>query len=147
MGNRVSLGRSILTITDQRSRAIRVVRGMEHKGYQRMKIWFISDTHCEHENLEVPEVDAVIHCGDESNHGNPWMNEAEARSFFEWYSALQIPLKIFVPGNHSTAIEQGLVRGSDFPAVKFLIHESTEWNELKKFRITLHAEFFRLGLQ
>ena len=107
-----------------------------------MKIWFISDTHCEHENLDVPEVDAVIHCGDESNHGNPWMNEAEARNFFEWYSALPMPLKIFVPGNHSTAIEQGLVRGSDYPAVKFLIHESTEWNGLKIFGSPYTPNFF-----
>ena len=31
-----------------------------------MKSWFISDAHCEHQNLNVPIVDAVIHCGDES---------------------------------------------------------------------------------
>lgn len=57
---------------------------------QSMKIWVISDTHCEHEGLEVPDVDGVIHCGDESNHGNAWMNEPEAKRYFDWYSALEI---------------------------------------------------------
>ncbi len=107
-----------------------------------MKIWFISDTHCEHEGLKVPEVDAVIHCGDESIHGNAWMNEPEARKFFEWYSALEIPTKIFVPGNHSTAIEQGLIRGSDYPDVRFLIHESMQWNNLKIFGSPYTPDFF-----
>ena len=107
-----------------------------------MKIWFISDTHCEHEGLEVPEVDAVIHWGDESNHGNAWMNEPEARRFFDWYSALEIPTKIFVPGNHSTAIEQGLIRVSDYPEVRFLIHDSMQWNGLKIFGSPYTPDFF-----
>lgn len=107
-----------------------------------MKIWFISDTHCEHQNLEVPDVDAVIHCGDESNHGNAWMNEPEARRFFDWYSELKIPAKIFVPGNHSTAIEQGLIRSTDYPEVTFLIHESMQWNGMRIFGSPYTPEFF-----
>ena len=107
-----------------------------------MKIWFLSDTHCEHQGLEVPEADAVMHCGDESMHGNAWMNEPEARRFFEWYSALEIPTKIFVPGNHSTAIEQTLIRGSDYPEVTFLIHESMQWNGLKIFGSPYTPKFF-----
>ena len=70
-----------------------------------MKIWFISDSHNRQEQLQVPEVDLVIHCGDESESGNAWMNEPEARNFLDGYSAIEIPTKIFVPGNHSTAIE------------------------------------------
>ncbi len=46
-----------------------------------MKIWFISDTHNEHLGLQVLEVDLVIQCGDESTHGNAWMNEPEVRRF------------------------------------------------------------------
>jgi len=107
-----------------------------------MKLWFISDTHCKHDGLEIPDVDAVIHCGDESTHGNAWMNESEARKFFEWYSALPIPTRIFVPGNHSTAIEQGLIRASDYPTVTFLIHEQTEWNGLKIFGTPYTPMFF-----
>jgi len=107
-----------------------------------MKIWFISDTHCQHEKLKVPDVDLVIHCGDESNSGNAWMNEPEARTFFEWYAALDIPSKIFVPGNHSTAIEQGLVQAKDYPTIKFLIHEQTEWMGLRIFGTPYTPQFF-----
>lgn len=107
-----------------------------------MKIWFISDTHCRHTELGIPSVDAVIHCGDESNHGNAWMNESEARGFFEWYSRLSIPMKIFVPGNHSTAIEQGLIRSDDFPGVHFLIHQQLDWNGLRVFGSPYTPIFF-----
>lgn len=107
-----------------------------------MKIWFISDTHNRHEQLQVPDVDLVIHCGDESESGNAWMNEPEARQFFDWYSALEIPVKIFVPGNHSTAIEQGLIRAEDYPKVTFLIHAQTEWNGFKIFGTPYTPKFF-----
>jgi Icc-related predicted phosphoesterase len=98
-----------------------------------MKIWFISDTHNEHLGIQVPDVDLVIHCGYEATHGNAWMNEPESRRFFDWYSALDIATKVFVPGNHSTAVEQGLIRAEDYPAVQFLIHEQMELKELKIF--------------
>lgn len=91
-----------------------------------MKFWFISDTHNRHEELIVPPgIETVIHCGDESESGNEWLNEPEARAFFEWYSHLNIPNKIFTPGNHSTAIERGLVRPEQYPEITFLIHEQT----------------------
>lgn len=98
-----------------------------------MKIWFISDTHNEHERLQPPEVDMVIHCGDESTHGNAWLNEPEARRFLNWYAALNIPIKIFVPGNHSMAIEQGLITPPEFPSIQFLLHTQTEVNGLRIF--------------
>lgn len=107
-----------------------------------MKIWFISDTHNKHEDLKPPKVDLVIHCGDESESGNASMNEPESRRFLEWYSALDIPTKIFVPGNHSTAIEQGLIRKEDYPKITFLIHAQTEWNEFKIFGSPYTPRFF-----
>jgi hypothetical protein len=89
-----------------------------------MKIWFISDTHNLHEQLIVPTgIDIVIHCGDESETRLPALNESESRRFFEWYSQLPIPTKLFIPGNHSTAIESGLIQDRDFPNVHFLIHD------------------------
>ena len=107
-----------------------------------MKIWFVSDTHNRHEELQVPDVDLVIHCGDESESGNAWMNEPEARQFFDWYSALEIPAKIFVPGNHSTAIEHGLIRAEDYPKVTFLIHAQTQWNGFRIFGTPFTPRFF-----
>jgi hypothetical protein len=73
-----------------------------------MKIWFISDTHCQHEKLEVPDVDMVIHCGDEATSRDPAWNAVEAEKFFEWYRGLPIRDKVFVPGNHSVAFSRGM---------------------------------------
>ena len=108
-----------------------------------MKVWFISDTHNQHADLTIPEgVDAVIHCGDESIQGDPTLNEAEARKFLRWYSQLDIPTKIFIPGNHSTAIEAGLITPSAFPDIHFLIHEAMDWNGLKIFGSPYTPQFF-----
>ena len=109
---------------------------------QVMKLWFISDTHNLHQGLEVPEVDGVIHCGDESDQGNPLLNEPEARRFFQWYASLDIPTKFYIPGNHSTAVEQGLIKRSDYPGIRFLIHESAQWQGLKLFGSPYTPEFF-----
>ena len=111
-------------------------------GDSRMKIWFISDTHNLHRELIVPDVDLVIHCGDESTHGNAWMNEPEARPFFDWYLELNIATKVFVPGNHSTAVEQGLVRAEDYPSVRFLIHEEMSCNAMEIFGTPYTPQFF-----
>lgn len=70
------------------------------------------------------------------------MNEPESRRFLEWYSALDIPTKIFVPGNHSTAIEQGLIRKEDYPKITFLIHAQMEWNGFKIFGSPYTPRFF-----
>lgn len=107
-----------------------------------MKIWFISDTHCRHEQLQIPDVDLVVHCGDESESGQALVNEPEARQFFDWFSRLAIPTKIFVPGNHSTAVEQGLVQPTDYPDIRFLIHSETTWMGLKIFGSPYTPAFF-----
>lgn len=109
-----------------------------------MKLWFISDTHNQHELLNIPDgVDAVLHCGDESDSGNAWLNEPESRRFFDWYSSLRIPTKIFVPGNHSTAVEQGLILASEYPAITFLIHAEFTWKGLKIFGTPYTPMFFQ----
>lgn len=108
-----------------------------------MKIWFISDTHNQHEGLQVPgQVDAVVHCGDESMQRRTKPNEFEARAFFRWYEQLDIPTKIFVPGNHSTAIEKGLILPAEYPTIQFLIHELWEWEGIKIFGSPYTPLFF-----
>lgn len=74
-----------------------------------MKIWFISDTHCHHDKLEVPAADIVVHCGDEATAREPVLNAPESLAFFEWFGSLPIKHKIFAPGNHSVAFERGMV--------------------------------------
>jgi predicted phosphohydrolase len=109
-----------------------------------LRIWFISDTHNHHDELDVPQgIDVVIHCGDESDHGNAWLNLPEAREFFNWYSRLDVPTKLYIPGNHSTAIEHGLIRPDEYPDIRFLIHQQTELSELVVFGSPYTPEFFK----
>ena len=84
----------------------------------------------------------VVHCGDESESGDVWVNELEARDFLDWYSALNIPVKILVPGNHSTAIEKGLIDEAEYPKVKFIIHSQFEYQGIKIFGSPYTPEFF-----
>ena len=81
-----------------------------------MRIWHISDTHSYHNLLEVPtDIDMVIFSGDCSNPRDPYNNEPEVRGFIDWYRTLEeIPVKIFVAGNHDTSIEKRLVTKEDF---------------------------------
>jgi predicted phosphodiesterase len=107
------------------------------------KIWFISDTHNQHHRLQIPEqMDAVIHCGDESTQRKTAWNEAEARDFFEWYAALPVATKIYIPGNHSTAVENGIVRPEEYPTIQFLIHAAWQWNGLRIFGSPYTPWFF-----
>jgi len=100
-----------------------------------MKIWCISDTHNKHEFLEVPKgIDMVIHSGDASSQKIPALNEHELLNFLHWFGRLDIKYKIFVPGNHDTSLEDGLVRRSDIPeSVIYLEHESVEIEGIKIF--------------
>jgi Icc-related predicted phosphoesterase len=67
------------------------------------KIWLISDTHCNHKQLRVPEVDLVIHAGDSTN-SKGFMNYDQASDFFEWYHNLPIKDKLLIAGNHDYSL-------------------------------------------
>lgn len=86
-----------------------------------MRIWCISDTHCQHGGLVVPDCDAIIHAGDEANSRDVTSNLVESCRFFEWYSSLA-PKKYFIPGNHSVAMQAGLVPMHVWLDVMALVH-------------------------
>jgi len=74
-----------------------------------MKIWCLSDSHCQHFLLDKPpvkDVDMVIVAGDVSNHRELSMNDAEMRAFIQWFDKLPYKYKIYVPGNHDTSVER-----------------------------------------
>lgn len=91
-----------------------------------MKTWIISDTHTFHNQLNIPKVDCVIHCGDFANKANPYENELEARNFLEWYNVLPIQYKILNCGNHDTAAFKKLIDKADYPNIIWLEHD-WEW--------------------
>jgi Icc-related predicted phosphoesterase len=62
-----------------------------------MKICAISDTHCLHNQLDIPECDILIHSGDSTEKGK--LNEVQ--NFELWFSSLeQAKYKIYIAGNH-----------------------------------------------
>ena len=68
-----------------------------------IKIWLISDTHGNHVQLPIPEVDMVIHSGDSTNSKGMY-NFAEAENFFNWYDNLKIKIKLLTAGNHDYSL-------------------------------------------
>lgn len=80
-----------------------------------MRIWHISDTHGYHNSVTVPDnVDMVIHSGDATNNRNMVENSIELWPFIDWFNWLPIKHKVFVAGNHDSAIEGRMVRAEDF---------------------------------
>lgn len=72
-------------------------------------IWHISDTHGFHHLLDIPDnIDAVIHSGDASNNRDMYKNQPEFDEFIHWFKQLPIRYKIYVAGNHDTALEKNL---------------------------------------
>lgn len=111
-----------------------------------MKIWHISDTHTYHYLLQVPEnIDLIIFSGDCSNPREPHANRDEVMNFIEWYSKINIP-KIFIPGNHDTSIEKGLVKPNDFTCkdIIFLNNSYVVYNDIK-FWGTPYTPSFGIG--
>jgi len=59
--------------------------------------------------LEIPsDIDMVIHSGDGSNFRDIYKNEVEFQDFIYWYSRVPIKYKIFIAGNHDSALEKNL---------------------------------------
>jgi Icc-related predicted phosphoesterase len=67
-----------------------------------MKIVLISDTHNQHEKINLPDGDMLIHAGDVSNSGTL----TEILNFLEWFSQLDFRHKIFIAGNHDFLLEK-----------------------------------------
>jgi Icc-related predicted phosphoesterase len=65
-----------------------------------LKILGLSDTHNQHEYINPPTCDVLIHCGDANLNG-----PNQAAQFIEWYSKQKSRYKIFVAGNHDSYCE------------------------------------------
>jgi Icc-related predicted phosphoesterase len=66
-----------------------------------MKICCISDTHCHHKKIRMPdECDMIIHAGDFTYHGEM----EEVTKFLDWYQEQDAKYKILVCGNHEVEI-------------------------------------------
>jgi len=99
-----------------------------------MKIHHISDIHCNHDKLVIPDnLDFLIVTGDVSNVRMPGRNEIEVRRFLTWFHNQKATHKVFVPGNHDSSIESGYVTRHDFEnlGMHFLDKEGKDIGGLK----------------
>lgn len=67
-----------------------------------MRLVCISDTHGDHEGIELPDGDVLIHAGDLSSHGQM----AETRAFMQWLGAQAFDHILCIAGNHDRFMEQ-----------------------------------------
>lgn len=80
-----------------------------------MRLVCLSDTHCLHDRLTVPDGDVLLHAGDFSSRGKPH----EIRAFDDWLATLPHPRKIVVAGNHDFLFQ------TDPPAARALLRHAT----------------------
>lgn len=73
----------------------------------------ISDTHGRHRNVQVPDGDVLVHCGDFTNRGS----HKEIRDFNEWLGSLPHRHKIVIAGNHDLSMD----------AAEYDAHWETKW--------------------
>lgn len=92
-----------------------------------MRIVTISDTHCQHRKLNIPDGDIIIHSGDACG----WGSINEMTDFFQWFQFLPHTYKIFVPGNHDKTAESAIFKTLVPSGVITLIDEETTINGLK----------------
>jgi Icc-related predicted phosphoesterase len=73
-----------------------------------MRLVFISDTHMQHDALDIPECDVLIHAGDFSG----WGSQQDLERFVPWLASRPAREKVFIAGNHDFICEQkpGLVQ-------------------------------------
>lgn len=67
----------------------------------KLKLCFISDTHTQHDQVNIPDCDILIHTGDATYLGK----QHEVESFSQWFRQLPIKHKVYVPGNHDRSFE------------------------------------------
>lgn len=67
-----------------------------------MKVVAISDTHCRHKSVKLPQGDLLIHAGDVSYKGEL----SEIKDFLTWFADQPFPHKVFIAGNHDFYFER-----------------------------------------
>lgn len=100
-----------------------------------MNILHISDTHGFHRQIEIPEnIDMIICTGDAGNQKDPYQNEWEMKDFLMWYESIKVKYKVYIPGNHDTSIERGLIKKLDFLS-RYIHLLNHDWIEIEGIKI------------
>lgn len=88
-----------------------------------MRLVLISDTHCQHRRLTVPEGDVLVHAGDFCSSGKA----SQARAFADWLEAQPHRHKVVIAGNHDRSLELDPALGPRlFRRATYLFDSETE---------------------
>mmetsp|Transcript_16348 Transcript_16348/g.42125 ORF Transcript_16348/g.42125 Transcript_16348/m.42125 type:complete len:213 (-) Transcript_16348:188-826(-) len=97
-----------------------------------VRVVVISDTHNGHRQLDVPDGDLLIHCGDMTNRGSaPELREVDA-----WLGSLPHKHKLVICGNMDQRMESlasAEARQSFLPSARYLEDEAVEVEGLKVY--------------
>jgi predicted phosphodiesterase len=106
-----------------------------------MRIVSISDTHNCNGEISVPDGDLLIHSGDATVQGT----DREVREFFDWFSKLPHPHKVFVAGNHDWLFQTDNETGRSLAApfqVAYLQDSATVVNGFKIYGSPWQPRFY-----
>ena len=93
-----------------------------------VRLALLSDTHELHREVDVPDADILIHCGDFTMFSR---NIGVVADFNEWLGELPHRHKIVVPGNHELFLEADPKKRSLLTNAIVLINEAVEVNGLR----------------
>ena len=107
-----------------------------------LKVVTISDTHCMHDKLHIPECDLLLHAGDYSSRGRI----EEVKGFLEWFSKQPAKHKIFIDGNHDGMSEENPKLFEEilkeYPSVRYLRNEGIEVEGIKIWGRPITPSFY-----
>jgi Icc-related predicted phosphoesterase len=93
-----------------------------------VRLALLSDTHELHREIDVPDADILIHCGDFTMFSR---SMSAITDFNQWLGELPHRHKIVIPGNHDFFLESGPTERSLLPNATVLIDEEIEIEGLR----------------
>lgn len=104
-----------------------------------MRLVCMSDTHSQHESVEVPDGDVFVHSGDYSSAGS----QKAAVDFATWLSGLPHQHKVVTPGNHDWFSEKEPAAAAlIFRKSTYLVDEAREVGGFKFYGAPWSPRFF-----
>lgn len=103
------------------------------------RLVLISDTHCLHDGLDIPDGDILVHAGDLTNRGTV----SEVADFSTWLKGLPHKTKIVIAGNHDFCFENAANVCRDILGpIIYLQDESVQIDGLKFYGSPWQPTFF-----
>jgi Icc-related predicted phosphoesterase len=106
-----------------------------------VKLVLISDTHCQHDKVQIEKCDVLVHAGDLSYRGT----EDEITPALVWLQKQPAEFVVLIAGNHDWLFERNPVLArtllSQYPKIKYLEDESVTLHGVKFWGSPYTPEF------